>query len=234
MTNLEASPDSASLRWRSNIGSIKSSLSAIGERSVTGPVARRKGGVVHGVRTVLATRKRQLRAKRVAVVCRFYKCARPCRLVASLLAWVFAALRCYAPRTVANPNPRLSLLAHPHLLTLLFTTRFARRCCFLVAASFDLPLSDGPPRYPGDTYFIAGGQSKYVRVQNVPAIEKVSHLEGTFTGYLSHPTNPSSQLFPRHMLATIRGCGHWVHAENPADVLSLIGKYIEHLEAQGG
>ncbi|GMH53760.1 hypothetical protein TrST_g8077 [Triparma strigata] len=59
--------------------------------------------------------------------------------------------------------------------------------------------------YPGDTYFITGSLSKYVRLKYLPQI---------------------SARFPRHMIATIRGAGHWCHAESPADVVSLVGKYI--------
>ncbi len=60
--------------------------------------------------------------------------------------------------------------------------------------------------YDGDTFFIAGGNSRYIRVNHMDEI---------------------SARFPTHMVSTIRGVGHWLHAEAPVDTLSLIAKYIE-------
>ena len=50
-----------------------SSEAAVRKRQGAGSQASRKGGGVYGVRTVLATRKRQRRAKRVGVVRRLPK-----------------------------------------------------------------------------------------------------------------------------------------------------------------
>jgi len=60
--------------------------------------------------------------------------------------------------------------------------------------------------YTGDTFFIAGGQSKFIRS---------SHLQEIRT------------QFPNHMLTTIRGAGHWLHAEAPDAVLALVQKYLD-------
>lgn len=70
-------------------------------------------------------------------------------------------------------------------------------------AGFHVPPSC---QYPGDAFFIHGGQSKFVR--NV-------HLEQI------------ASYFPNHMLTTIRGAGHWIHAEAPDDVLALLKRYLD-------
>jgi len=53
----------------------------------------------------------------------------------------------------------------------------------------EMPLT--PFLYEGDTFFINGGTSKFVKGSYMPVI---------------------SQYFPNYMLTTIRGSGHWVHA----------------------
>ena len=60
--------------------------------------------------------------------------------------------------------------------------------------------------YDGDVFFIHGGASRFVRS---------SHLS-TITSY-----------FPNHMLTTIRGVGHWVHAEAPDDTIALLKRYLD-------
>jgi len=60
--------------------------------------------------------------------------------------------------------------------------------------------------YRGDALFINGGQSRFVRH---------AHME-SIAGY-----------FPNHMLTTIRGVGHWVHAEAPDDTLALLKRYLD-------
>ncbi|GMH81664.1 hypothetical protein TL16_g09002 [Triparma laevis f. inornata] len=60
--------------------------------------------------------------------------------------------------------------------------------------------------YPGDAYFITGGNSKYVRLIYKKNIE---------------------ECFERYMITTIRGSGHWCHAESPADVVDLVGRYFD-------
>lgn len=60
--------------------------------------------------------------------------------------------------------------------------------------------------YTGDAFFIHGGQSRFVRHAHLPAIRR---------------------YFPNHMLTTIRGSGHWVHAEAPEDTLSLLLQFLD-------
>lgn len=60
--------------------------------------------------------------------------------------------------------------------------------------------------YTGDTFFIHGGQSKFVRH---------SHI------------NKIAEYFPNHMITTIRGVGHWVHAEAPDDTVALLKKFLD-------
>lgn len=60
--------------------------------------------------------------------------------------------------------------------------------------------------YDGDTFFINGGASNFVRAGHMPVIAK---------------------YFPNYMLTTIRGAGHWVHAEAPDDTLALVKRYLD-------
>lgn len=60
--------------------------------------------------------------------------------------------------------------------------------------------------YPGDAFFIHGGQSKFVKASHMDAI---------------------STYFPSHLLTTIRGAGHWLHAEAPDDVMALLQRYLD-------
>ena len=69
-------------------------------------------------------------------------------------------------------------------------------------AGFDIPQN----QYMGDVFFIHGGQSRFVRH---------SHME-TIASY-----------FPNHMLTTVRGAGHWVHAEAPDATVALLKKYLD-------
>lgn len=72
-------------------------------------------------------------------------------------------------------------------------------------AGFDVPATNGVS-YPGDAFFIHGGQSKFVRNIYLPTI---------------------ADFFPNHMLTTIRGAGHWIHAEAPDDVIALLKRYLD-------
>lgn len=68
---------------------------------------------------------------------------------------------------------------------------------------------DQPSRqrcYEGDTFFINGGASNFVRSAHMPVI---------------------AEYFPNYMLTTIRGVGHWVHAEAPGDTLALLKRYLD-------
>ena len=60
--------------------------------------------------------------------------------------------------------------------------------------------------YPGDAFFIHGGQSKFVRHAYMDTI---------------------ASYFPNHMLTTIRGAGHWVHAEAPDDTIALLKRFLD-------
>mmetsp|Transcript_2592 Transcript_2592/g.4063 ORF Transcript_2592/g.4063 Transcript_2592/m.4063 type:complete len:380 (+) Transcript_2592:118-1257(+) len=62
------------------------------------------------------------------------------------------------------------------------------------------------PQYQGDTFIIHGGASRFVRHAHMNVI---------------------ATFFPNHMLTTIRGAGHWVHAEAPDDTLSLLKQYLD-------
>ncbi|KAL7554088.1 hypothetical protein ACHAWF_017475 [Thalassiosira exigua] len=75
-------------------------------------------------------------------------------------------------------------------------------------AGFDLGGhgSSEDPTYDGDAFFIHGGASRFVRHSHLPAI---------------------ARYFPNHMLTTIRGAGHWVHAEAPDDTVALLKRYLD-------
>jgi pimeloyl-ACP methyl ester carboxylesterase len=83
-----------------------------------------------------------------------------------------------------------------------------------VLAGFEIGGSPGPsestrdhhPQYHGDAFFIHGGQSRFVRHSHLVTI-------GTY--------------FPNHMLTTIRGAGHWVHAEAPEDTTALLKRFLD-------
>ena len=60
--------------------------------------------------------------------------------------------------------------------------------------------------YDGDVFIINGGQSRFVRHAHMDRI---------------------AELFPNHMLTTIRGAGHWVHAEAPDDTIALLKRYLD-------
>ena len=60
-------------------------------------------------------------------------------------------------------------------------------------------------QFTGDAFFIHGGQSKFVRSSHLSAIQ---------------------DYFPNHMLTTIKGAGHWVHAEAPEDTTALIQQFL--------
>ncbi|CAM9659341.1 unnamed protein product [Ascophyllum nodosum] len=65
------------------------------------------------------------------------------------------------------------------------------------------------PQYTGDTLFIAGGNSRYVRSKHLPEIRK---------------------LFPTFVVSTIKGAGHWVHADNPEETLRLAKSFLDRPE----
>eukprot|EP00752_Nemacystus_decipiens_P005633 g5097.t1 len=63
--------------------------------------------------------------------------------------------------------------------------------------------------YKGDTLFIAGGTSRYIRSQHLKEIGK---------------------LFPKFVVSTIKGAGHWVHADNPTETLRLAKSFLDRPE----
>ena len=60
--------------------------------------------------------------------------------------------------------------------------------------------------YAGDCYFIAGENSNYVTVDDMKQIKT---------------------LYEHHMLTKVKGSGHWVHADAPDRVTSLIRQYLD-------
>ena len=64
-------------------------------------------------------------------------------------------------------------------------------------AGWDLPVG---PVYEGNTLFVGGGKSRFLRSTHLPAIQ---------------------QHFSTFSLNTIRTAGHWIHADEP-DALLLI------------
>jgi pimeloyl-ACP methyl ester carboxylesterase len=70
-------------------------------------------------------------------------------------------------------------------------------------AGFDVPPKTS---YDGDVFIIHGGQSRFVRHAYMDQI---------------------AEFFPNHMLTTIRGAGHWVHAEAPDDTIALLKRYLD-------
>ena len=70
-------------------------------------------------------------------------------------------------------------------------------------AGFDVP---SEASYDGDVFIIHGGQSRFVRSSYMDQI---------------------AGFFPNHMLTTVRGAGHWVHAEAPDDTIALLKRYLD-------
>lgn len=78
-------------------------------------------------------------------------------------------------------------------------------------ASFDvksIDLHDGELdlKYEGDTFLIKGGASSFVNSSHMDII---------------------SRHFPNYMLTTVKGSGHWVHAESPDATLALLKRYLD-------
>ena len=59
--------------------------------------------------------------------------------------------------------------------------------------------------YRGPTLFVAGGNSRYLKPEHRPLIER---------------------LFPEAELAVIAGAGHWVHAERPAEFFDRVRAFL--------
>src|SRR5437764_108445 len=59
--------------------------------------------------------------------------------------------------------------------------------------------------YDGPALFLAGGRSDYVQPAYEPAIRR---------------------FFPKHEIARIEKAGHWLHAEQPAEFLAIIERFL--------
>ena len=59
--------------------------------------------------------------------------------------------------------------------------------------------------YPGPALFLSGERSDYIRPECRPAIR---------------------QLFPNARFATLRGAGHWLHADNPAGFTATVRAFL--------
>ena len=64
----------------------------------------------------------------------------------------------------------------------------------------------GDEPYEGDVLFVKGGQSDYITTTSFTA---------------------TTQIFPQAHLKTIKGAGHWVHAEAPKEIISIIHSFLE-------
>jgi pimeloyl-ACP methyl ester carboxylesterase len=63
----------------------------------------------------------------------------------------------------------------------------------------------GLPPYQGRTLWIAGQNSRYIRDEHAPAMER---------------------WFPRTRKVTIKGAGHWVHSEQPAVFTEVLRRFL--------
>jgi esterase len=59
--------------------------------------------------------------------------------------------------------------------------------------------------FSGEVLFIKGGESPYINPDNYSAIEK---------------------LFPKHQITEIKGAGHWVHADKPAEFIAEVTRFL--------
>jgi esterase len=59
--------------------------------------------------------------------------------------------------------------------------------------------------FAGEALFIKGEKSSYINPENYTTIEK---------------------LFPNHQLTEIKGAGHWVHAEKPAEFVEEVERFL--------
>ena len=67
------------------------------------------------------------------------------------------------------------------------------------------PAPDDGAAYQGPALFVAGGRSPYIQAEHRPLI---------------------ARLFPAAEHAVIEGAGHWVHAERPAEFLTLVRRFL--------
>ena len=97
------------------------------------------------------------------------------------------------------------------LQNLIFDNGGARWRLNLAAIEEGMPaLVDFPPIpasriYDGPALFLAGGRSDYVQPDYEPAIRR---------------------FFPKAEIACVDKAGHWLHAEQPAEFLAIIGRFL--------
>jgi pimeloyl-ACP methyl ester carboxylesterase len=63
----------------------------------------------------------------------------------------------------------------------------------------------GTPPYDGKTLWVAGQDSRYIRDEFAPAMDR---------------------WFPRNRRVTIKGAGHWVHSEQPAVFTEVLRRFL--------
>lgn len=79
----------------------------------------------------------------------------------------------------------------------------------IAAGLADIEGWESPPgTYPGPTLFVAGARSGYIRPEYRPAIRA---------------------LFPAARFVTLRGSGHWVHADNPDGFIAVAEAFLHDL-----
>ena len=64
----------------------------------------------------------------------------------------------------------------------------------------------GGDPFAGETLFIRGAKSRYVEETDLPAINR---------------------LFPTAELITVQNAGHWIHAEQPAELFSVVSTFLK-------
>jgi len=76
-----------------------------------------------------------------------------------------------------------------------------------IAANFDAIWAaiNGERSYAGPVLFLRGARSHYIVDEDLPSIRR---------------------LFPRALLATIEGAGHWVHAEQPESLIGTVASFL--------
>ena len=77
----------------------------------------------------------------------------------------------------------------------------------IVAGFADIAAWDVPEnaRYAGQTLFIAGATSNYIKPEHRPVIRS---------------------LFPRARFVTLKNAGHWLHADNPAGFVAVVEGFL--------
>ena len=82
---------------------------------------------------------------------------------------------------------------------------------FDLGQGLDRPASALGLRFEREAFFIAGSESAFIRSGHLPEISK---------------------LFPNYALASIRGAGHWVHSEDPAETIRMVREFLDRPERE--